>query len=195
MEHSRISVVGIGGTLRDHSTSLITLKYALRAADAKTELFDLNTLRLPMYDPDKALEDHSAEVRRYLDVVGKANVLIISTAAYHGTMAGVTKNALDFHEFLSEVEPPYWHNKVIGLIATAGGTMAAANTATGLIHVAHALRGIVVPQVIAIPQASRVIERSSGTIKDSTWANRLTQMAEMAVTLARQIHHSQALHG
>src|SRR5215208_1316189 len=55
----KLHVVGIGGTLREGSTSLLALKKALRAAEeagATTELLDLRELDLPLYEPGKPLE-------------------------------------------------------------------------------------------------------------------------------------------
>jgi FMN reductase len=55
-----LKVVGIGGTLREGSTSLGALRRALAASEeagAEVELLDLNELRLPMYEPGKPLDE------------------------------------------------------------------------------------------------------------------------------------------
>ena len=96
-------VVGIGGTLREYSTNRIALERALEAAQrsgALVELLDLNVLQLPMYLPDPALEAYGANVQTFVEMASRAHAMIWSTGAYHGTLAGVTKNALDFLEFL-----------------------------------------------------------------------------------------------
>ncbi len=51
-----------------------------------------------------------------------ADAVLLSTAAYHGTLVGVTKNALDFAQFMARDEEPYLQDNVVGLIATAAGT-------------------------------------------------------------------------
>jgi len=79
-----------------------------------------------MYEPDKELADYTPNVRQFVGAIANADGLLISTAAYHGTLAGVTKNALDYLEFLSDTE--YLHNKPVGLIATAGGDQADVNS-------------------------------------------------------------------
>lgn len=63
----------------------------------------------------------------------------LSTAAYHGTLARVTKNALDFAQFLSQDERPYFDGKVVGLVATAGEEMAGAKATGAMVGVVHAL--------------------------------------------------------
>ena len=40
---------------------------------------------------------------------------------YHGTVSGSFKNALDWLQLLSDRDPPYLTNKVVGLVSTAGG--------------------------------------------------------------------------
>nr|MBA3874657.1 NAD(P)H-dependent oxidoreductase [Anaerolineae bacterium] len=52
MTSNLIRVVGIGGTLRENSTSLWALQHALesaRAEGATVQLLDLRRLNLPMY--------------------------------------------------------------------------------------------------------------------------------------------------
>ena len=66
-----IRVVGIGGSLSAQSASLAALKIALQGAaegGAKTELFDIRTLDLPMYSPE--LRDVPASVHR-MDRAGR----------------------------------------------------------------------------------------------------------------------------
>ncbi|HEV8044610.1 MAG TPA: NADPH-dependent FMN reductase, partial [Rubrobacter sp.] len=133
----RLKVVGIGGTLREGSTSLGALRRALGAAEeagAETELLDLRELGLPMYQPGRPLEDYGDNVRGFVEALREADALLVSTAAYHGTLAGVTKNALDFAQFLGRDERPYFDGKVVGLISTAGGEQAAANANGAMVH-------------------------------------------------------------
>ena len=50
-----VKVVGIGGSMKPGSASLLTLRLALdgaEAAGATTELFDILELDLPIYRPD-----------------------------------------------------------------------------------------------------------------------------------------------
>jgi FMN reductase len=48
---------------------------------------------------------------------------------------------LDFTQFLGRDDRPYLEDRVVGLISTAGGDRAAANTTDAMVHVVHALRG------------------------------------------------------
>lgn len=54
MAKDRLKVVGLGGSLAQHSTSLAALRIALEGAaeaGATIELLDIKELSLPMYDP------------------------------------------------------------------------------------------------------------------------------------------------
>ena len=182
----RIKVVGVGGTLREGSTSLGALRRALAAAGeggADTELLDLRELDLPMYEPGRALEEYGPGVGLLVDELRGADAVLISTAAYHGTLAGVTKNALDFAQFLSGGDHPYFDGKVVGLISTAGGEQAGANATGAMVDVVHALRGVVAPLVVSISKAWQRVD-GSGNVTDESYGRRLDSLGELVVDLA-----------
>ena len=189
MNSGRLRVVGIGGTLRKGSTSLGALRRALtaaREAGAETELLDLRELNLPMFEPGRPLGEYGPEVERFVEAVREADALLISTAAYHGTLAGVTKNALDFAQFMAHDENPYLQDKVVGLIATAGGDLAGANAVAAMVHAVHALRGTVAPLTVAIPQAWKR-EDGDGDIADEGYGGRLDKLGSLVVELAARL--------
>jgi len=183
-----IRVVGLGGTLRENSTSLWALQRALEAARAEgatTQLLDIRRLNLPMYQPDWELEDYAENVQNFVRVMRHADAFLFSTAAYHGTLAGVTKNALDYLEFLAEAPRPYLH-KPVGLIATASGDMADVNSIRAMIDVVHSVRGFVLPLSVPIHNASKAFDKDGNVINDKI-AARLAQVGKMAVEMASQL--------
>jgi FMN reductase len=182
-----LKVVGIGGTLRQNSTSLGALRRSLAAAEeagAEVELLDLNELRLPMYVPGKPLDECSENARRLIEVIREADALLVSTAAYHGTLTGVTKNALDYIQFLGREEHPYFEGKVVGLISTAGGEQAAANAA--MVNVVHSLRGIVAPLTVGVTRAWQRTDHE-GDITDDNFGRRLDNLGGLVVDLTEKI--------
>ncbi len=192
MRNERLNVVGVGGTLREGSTSLGALERALRAAGdagAETEFLDLRGLGLPMYVPGRALDEYgesAADIGRFLEALRRADAVLISTATYHGTLAGVTKNALDFMQFLARDERPYLEGRVVGLIATAGGDQSALNAIGALTHAAHALRGVVAPVTVAVPRARRLAD-AEGNTTDERLGARLDQLGRLVVDLAARL--------
>ena len=189
MKNERLMLAGVGGTLRENSTSLGALKRTLQAAEesgARTELLDFRVLDLPMYVPGKKLDEYDKNVEQFLESVREADALVVSAAAYHGTLAGVTKNALDFTQFLARDESPYLDGKVVGLVATAGGEQATTNTTAALVNVVHALRGIVAPLMVPIPKAWRLSD-DEGNITDENYGGRLDRLGELLVDLASRL--------
>jgi FMN reductase len=184
-----LKVVGVGGTLRESSTSLGALRRSLGAAEeagAETELLDLRELRLPMYEPGRPLEDYGDNVQHFVEALREADALLISTAAYHGTLAGVTKNALDFAQFLGRDGRPYFDGRVVGLISTAGGDQAATNANGAMVHTVHALRGVVAPLMVTIPKTWQRSD-DEGNITDDGYAKRLDSLGRLVVGLSEKI--------
>jgi FMN reductase len=162
----RMKVVGLGGSLASPSSSLAALRIALEGAtelDAETELLDIRELNLPMYVPE--MTDVPDSVHKLCRAVHEAHGLLWSSPLYHGTISGSFKNALDWLQLLSDREPAYLTDKVVGLISTAGGTqgLQAVNT---MEFIVRALRGWAVPLVIPIPQAWRVFDKEGHTHDD-----------------------------
>ena len=179
-------VVGIGGTLRDDSTGLRALEEALRSAEeagATTELLDLRELDLPMYEPGKPLEEYGEGVERLVEAMRGADAMVWSTAAYHGTLAGVTKNALDYKQYLARDERPYLDGRVVGLISTAGGDQAAARATDAMVHVVHALHAVAAPLSVPVQQSWKVFDEQ-GEIRDPETARRLERLGRLVVETA-----------
>lgn len=182
----RATVVGLGGTLRADSRSRWALERALEAAagaGATTRLLALRELDLPLFQPGKPLAFYPQRVASFLAEVRHADGMLWSTGAYHGTLAGATKNALDFLEFLSA--DGYLDGISVGLIATSGGDMAAVNAIDAMVHTAHALRAIALPLKVPIGGASRAFGRQKKPLDDKV-ARRLSMLGAMVVGAARR---------
>ena len=154
-----VKIVALAGSLAEQSTSLAAARIALEGAahaGADTELFDIRQLDLPMYVPGASTVPAAA--RALCDAIYACHGMLWSSPLYHGTISGSFKNALDWLQLLSDRQPAYLTDKVIGLISTAGGTqgLQAVNT---MEFVVRALRGWSVPLVIPIPQAWRAFQQ------------------------------------
>lgn len=184
-----VKVVGLGGSLKPGSASLLTLHVALegaKATGAETELLDIRELELPMYTPEAA---PTPGVQKLIAAVGGAQGLIWSSPVYHGSITGAFKNALDWLELLRAAAPPYLTHKVVGLISTAGGVqgLQAINT---MEFVVRALRGFTLPLVVPLDRAFEAFDQE-GRLHDAKIRGRLQQLggevAEAATRLSRPI--------
>jgi FMN reductase len=185
MTKKHLTVVGLGGSLALHSNSLAALRIALEGAaeaGANTELLDIRQLSLPMYDP--ADDSPPDSVRRMCDAIHKVDGLIWSSPMYNGTISGSFKNALDWLKLLSDRNPPYLTDKVVGLISTAGGVqgLQAVNT---MEFVVRALRGWAVPLVMPIAQAWKAFDEK-GVPQDSQLTEQLHALGKEVTRAASQ---------
>ena len=180
-----LRVIGMGGLLAANSTSLAALRIALEAAgDAgvQTELFDVASLDLPLYEPDA--RSVPADAQRLADAAHSANGLIWSSPLYHGTVSGAFKNMLDWLQLLIDRDPPLLTDKIIGLISTAGGMhgLQAVNT---MEFAVRALRAWAVSLVIPVARAWEAFDEQ-GRPRDPAVAEQLRVLGREVVRGARQ---------
>jgi FMN reductase len=177
------TIVGLGGSLARVSRSNAALRRALEgaeAAGAETELLDLRALDLPMYNPDLADPTEAAE--HLIESCYSADGMIWSSPLYQGTVSGAFKNALDWLHLLGDRNPPYLHDKVIGLLSAAGGAhgLQAINTMEFSVR---ALRGWAVPYVV--PVARHVFD-DEARILDEGVATRLETLGREVVRVTER---------
>lgn len=186
----RVRIVGIGGSTRIGSKSLIMLKTALRMADdegALAILADVRELDLPLYDDDKPIEAYPESLARLIEACRAADAFIFSSPTYHSTLSGAVKNVLDFLNFLWEESDPYLQGKPVGLMALGGpGSM---NTINALHHSARGLNGLSVPIVATIP--GNGVDAATGAVTDQNGLTRMrgtvTELIDLASRLRRPI--------
>jgi|ERR671931_231607 FMN reductase len=188
-----LRIVGLGGSLAAASKSRSALRRALEgaaAAGAETRLLDLRELDLPLYNPDA--DEPTEAGAELIESCYLANGLIWSSPLYQGTISGALKNALDWLHLLGQRDPPYLHDKVIGLISAAGGTqgLQAINT---MEFAVRALRGWAVPYVVPVASAARVFE-PSGRIKDGSVELQLATLGGEVVRVAERFAADRSLH-
>jgi FMN reductase len=184
-------VVGLGGTAREGSGTERVLRAALAAAErrgARTELLAAPDLDLPMYVPGAAGRGERA--RALVAALGRADGVIVASPAYHGTVSGLVKNALDHVEDLREARRPYLDGRAVGCVAAAGGWQAAGTTLVGLRSVVHALRGWPTPLGVAVNTSEAVFGRD-GALADPSALAAIDVMAAQVVDFA-MAHHGAA---
>lgn len=95
---------------------------------------------------------------------------------YHSAMTGAFKNLFDY----LPKEPMY--DDAVGLVALAGGSMAALNTLNGMAIVARSLGAWVAPQMCAVASAEAKAGLEEGT------EERLQSMVSSVVRMTRKLH-------
>ena len=155
-----VTIVGLGGTTRDASSSERALRYALgtaAGAGARTRLFVGGELaELPLYRPEEPARTDVAQ--SLVTALRQADGVIISSPGYHGSISGLVKNALDYIEDLRDDPRPYLQDRAVGCIAAGLGVQALITTIGALRDVVHALRGWPTPLAAAIQTNSPVFD-------------------------------------
>jgi FMN reductase len=188
-----LTIVGLGGSMSRASKSRAALRTALEGASnagAETRLLDIRELDLPMYNPDD--DDPTDSAAQLIESCYAADGLIWSSPMYQGTISGALKNALDWLHVLGQRDPPFLHDKVIGLISAAGGTqgLQAINT---MEFAVRALRGWAVPYVVPVASAARVFDRT-GRIQDEGVELQLKTLGAEVVRVAERFAGDASLH-
>jgi len=189
-----LKIVGLGGSLAKTSRSLAALAVALAgAADAgaETTLLDLRELDLPLYNPELELTP-PPNAEQLIEACYAADGMLWSSPMYQGTISGAFKNALDWLHPLGRRDPPYLHDKVVGLISAAGGTqgLQAINT---MEFATRALRAWAVPYVVPVPSAYLAFDEN-GEIRDDGVEGQLQLLGEEVVRVAQRFADDSSLH-
>jgi len=177
------AILAIGGTTRAGSTSERALLHAAgqaRKLGAAVTVLCGQDLMFPILDPAAACDD--PRVERFLRAVRASDGLIISSAAYHGGVSGMLKNAIDYIDSDSPADP-YLSNRAVGCIACAGGWQATVTTMSSLRSIVHALRGWPVPLGVTINSSEKVFG-PDGSCQDERVADSLDQLAREVVAFA-----------
>jgi FMN reductase len=181
---NKLLVVGIGGTTRAGSSTEKALRFALKAAveaGAETELMGPADLQLPMYAPE--FPDRTPQALRLVELLRRADGIIVGSPGYHGGISGLVKNALDYVEDMRGDARVYFDGRAVGCVVTAAGYQAAVGTLGALRQVVHALRGWPTPVGVAINTAEPAFDAAGQPVQKSV-ADQLTLMAHQVVAFA-----------
>lgn len=181
-----LRVLGIGGSTRQGSKSLIVLETALRLAEdagAEAVLADVRALDLPVYDPDRPRLAYPPILDWLLDETMRADGYLICSPTYHGTVAGGVKNVLDTLNWLGDADPPYFGGKPVGLLALGGAS--AMNVINALYHATRAMNGLAMPTLVVVPYGA--IDTAARDVTDDAVRQRLAALSGETVDLASRL--------
>ena len=89
-----MKVLGICGSLRQHSTNLGLLKYARENTPQGMDVKLADLAEVPFFNSD--LTDVPSSVQKLLDDIEQADALLLACPEYNYSMAPALKNALDW---------------------------------------------------------------------------------------------------
>ena len=103
-EGGTVNVLGVAGSMRQQSYSSSALKMVLEEAkkyNAYIYMLELRKINLPLYDPSEIRSDEfSSNNNNILESITTAlrwaDVFVLASPDYHGSMSGGMKNFLDY---------------------------------------------------------------------------------------------------
>jgi len=177
-----LRIVGISGSLREHSYAYAALEHAmalLTRAGCQVRILDLRKIPLPFCNGDnRELWPAYPGVAEVRGAVSRAHALVLATPEYHGGMSGVLKNALD----LLDVE--HLEGKVVGAISVLGGP-ANSNALNDVGRIMRWCHAWVIPQQIAIGRARTAFV--NGQIVDEDLRRRFERLADSLIWSATRL--------
>ena len=99
-----VNVLGVAGSMRQQSYSSCVLKMVLEEAkkyNADINMLELRKINLPLYDPSEIRSDEFSSnnnnvLERITTALRWADVFVLASPDYHGSMSGAMKNFLDY---------------------------------------------------------------------------------------------------
>lgn len=152
-----------------------------RGSGAEAEVFTGADLDFPCFRPDRP--DRDARQRRYLAAMADCDGVVLLSPAYHGTLSGLLKNALDYVNDLAGGDRPFLDGRAVGCVAVSAGGQAATTTLATLRVVAHALRGWPTPMGVALAGPRADLD-ADGRPGDPVSRDRLRLMLDQVLDLA-----------
>lgn len=99
-----VNVLGVAGSMREQSYSTRGLKMVLEETkkyNAQSYMLEVRKINLPLYDPSEITSDNSSSnndnvLERITTALKWADVFVLASPDYHGSMSGGMKNFLDY---------------------------------------------------------------------------------------------------
>jgi len=179
------NVLGIGGTTRAGSSTERALRYAATEVErlgGRMQILCGSDLILPWYNTDKS--DRSVGAKRLVNALRGCDSLLVASPAYHGSVSGLVKNALEYAEDLAQDEKPYFDGKAIGCIVGGLGWQAIGTTLVSLRSVVHSLKAWSAPMEVAMNTAGKVFG-SAGEVLVPEIKQDLDNLVHQIVEFAR----------
>jgi FMN reductase len=179
-------IVGIGGTTRAESGTELAVRYVLNVCaerGAETKLWSGPELeKLPFYAPERP--ERTPEAVALVEDLRRADGVIVGSSSYHGTIAGLIKNALDYTQDMMNDDRPYFAGRPVGCVATGAGWQGVVATLEHLRTMVHSLRGWPTPLGAAINTMEKQFS-AEGEPLDEKVAFQLKTMADEVLTFVQ----------
>lgn len=189
-----IRIAVISGSLRTGSlnSKLANFVAGKVSGDGVTvDEISLRDLDLPMYNEDIEKQGIPESVRDLKSRMIAADVLLIASPEYNGSVSGALKNAIDWASRPNEGESTLqcFRGKVGGLLAASPGRLGGIRGLRHLRVVLSSIGLLVVPNEFGLSGAHEAFD-DDGNLKDENASNAAIAVGEAAVKTARALKNA-----
>ncbi len=186
-----VRVAVISGSLRKGSYNTQLVRFVagkIRGNGVETDEISLLDLDLPLMNEDLEKQGLPAGVLDLKKRLIAADVLLISSPEYNGSLSPALKNAIDWASRPREGEAPLacFKGKVGGLLAASPGKIGGLRGLRHLRQILTQIQTVVHPNEFALASAHEAFDET-GNLKDATATKLAVGVGEAAVGLARAI--------
>lgn len=120
-----MKIIAFGASTSSRSINQQFAHYAALQMGDDVQMLDLNDFEMPIYSMDREKENGiPEEALEFLDVIGEADLLVISMAEHNGAYSAAFKNIFDW---ASRSEAKVFQNKPLLLLSTSPGGFGGGN--------------------------------------------------------------------
>ena len=181
---SRLSILGICGSLRKASLNRSLLRAAQELAPGDVEVEVLDLIDIPLYNADVDQAGDPDSVLELKRRIADADAVLFATPEYNGSYSGVLKNAIDWAS--RQYEGPVFAEKPVAVMG-AGGRLGTARAQIALRQLLMGQGCYVLPRPqVQISIRPNVFELD-GTLADEEARNNIAGLVEALAVWARRL--------
>ncbi len=121
-----MKIIAFGASTSSKSINKQFAHYAALQMGDDVQMLDLNDFEMPIFSVDREEADgYPEEANEFLDIIGEADLLVISMTEHNGAYSAAFKNILDW---TSRVQNDVFQNKPVLLLSTSPGGFGGGNS-------------------------------------------------------------------
>lgn len=178
-----LRILGIGGSVRAESVNRRVLGMLLETASslgAVTEMADVHSMKLPIFNQYLPLEEQPKELFWLIEQMKQADGFIICSPTYLGSLSGAVKNTLDSLHLAHGEPRVYFDGRPVALATY--GFHGQANVINSLAFVTRVMGASVMPDslILAADEGVDQPDFANDPIVQSRMLTTVTQLLAMA---------------